>query len=44
MPDEVITSLAQVTPKWLTDVLRRSGALDQGAVGAFLDDLQGDQL
>jgi thiamine kinase-like enzyme len=35
MPDEVITSLDQVTTAWLTDVLRRSGALDQGAVAAF---------
>lgn len=35
MPDEVITSLDQVTPEWLTGVLTRSGALDTGTVTAF---------
>ncbi len=35
MPDEVITSLDQVTAEWLTSVLTRSGALETGAVEAF---------
>jgi len=30
MTDEVITSLDQVTTTWLTEVLRHSGALEQG--------------
>lgn len=37
-PDVVITSLEQVTPQWLTDVLSRSGALTRGAVAAFAVD------
>lgn len=35
MSKPVITSLEQVTPEWLTAVLRRSGALSRGAVTAF---------
>ena len=35
MPDEVITSLDQVTAEWLTGVLSNSGALTHGAVAAF---------
>jgi hypothetical protein len=35
MPDEVITSLKQVTAEWLTHVLTNSGALTQGKVKAF---------
>lgn len=35
MQDEVITSLDQVTPEWLTAVLTNSGALTHGAVAAF---------
>ena len=35
MPDEVITSLEQVTAEWLTSVLSKSGALTHGAVVAF---------
>lgn len=31
-PSRLITSVADVTPEWLTTVLRRSGALDRGAV------------
>lgn len=34
-PDKVITSPDQVTPEWLTYVLRRSGALTRGAVAWF---------
>ena len=30
--DRVITSAAQVTPEWLTAVLRREGVLDRGEV------------
>lgn len=35
MPDDVITHLDQVTPEWLTAVLRRSGALESGRVTGF---------
>jgi hypothetical protein len=35
MSDFVITTIDQVTPAWLTDVLSRSGALTRGAVAAF---------
>ena len=35
MPDDVITSLDQVTAEWLTGVLTRSGALTNGTVEAF---------
>ena len=35
MPDEVITSLDQVTAEWLTGVLSNSGALTNGSVAAF---------
>jgi hypothetical protein len=35
MPDEVITSLDQVTAEWLTSVLTHSGALMQGSVESF---------
>ncbi|MCI0397037.1 MAG: hypothetical protein L0332_05530 [Chloroflexi bacterium] len=35
MPDEVITSLEQVTVEWLTAVLAHSGAISDGAVAAF---------
>ena len=35
MVEKVITHLEQVTAEWLTAVLRRSGALTQGAVVAF---------
>jgi hypothetical protein len=35
MSEQVITNLQQVTPAWLTAVLRRSGALSHGAVTAF---------
>lgn len=35
MPDEVITSLDQVTAEWLTGVLSNSGALAEGSVAAF---------
>jgi hypothetical protein len=35
MTDLVITTIDQVTPAWLTDILRRSGALTRGAVAAF---------
>ncbi len=35
MLNEVITHIDQVTPEWLTAVLRRSGALSGGAVEAF---------
>lgn len=35
MSEPVITSLEQVTPEWLTTILRRSGALVRGAVTAF---------
>jgi hypothetical protein len=35
MTDFVITAIDQVTPGWLTDVLRRSGALTRGRVTAF---------
>jgi hypothetical protein len=38
MPNNVITSLDQVSPVWLTDVLRRSSALDQGEVESFQAD------
>ncbi len=34
-PDKVITSLGQVTPEWLTSVLRHRGALTRGAVTSF---------
>jgi hypothetical protein len=33
--DSLITHLDQVTPEWLTAVLRRSGALEHGAVTGF---------
>jgi hypothetical protein len=35
MPSDVITHLDQVTPEWLTAILRRSGALTRGAVESF---------
>lgn len=35
MTDSVITTIDQVTPAWLTAVLRRSGALTRGDVTAF---------
>jgi ecdysteroid kinase len=35
MSTEVIETLEQVTPLWLTDVLSRSGALGRGAVASF---------
>lgn len=35
LTDNVVTSLEQVTPQWLTDVLSRSGALTRGAVASF---------
>ena len=35
MSDNVITSLEQVTPEWLTAVLTHSGALTQGTVVGF---------
>ncbi len=35
IPDQVITSLEQVAPEWLTEVLSTSGALTRGAVSAF---------
>lgn len=35
MPDKIITSLTDVTPAWLTEVLAQSGALQQGAVSGF---------
>ena len=35
MPDQVITSLDQVTTGWLTTVLSKSDALTSGAVAAF---------
>lgn len=38
MSDEIITHLDQVTPEWLTAVLRRGGALTRGAVVAFAVD------
>ena len=34
MRDDVITTLDQVTPAWLTAVLRRSGALTRGSVAS----------
>lgn len=35
MPNQVITSLDQVSAEWLTTVLTRSGALAQGAVESY---------
>jgi hypothetical protein len=35
LPEEVITSLEQVTPAWLTGVLAQSAALTRGAVAGF---------
>jgi hypothetical protein len=35
MSDFVITTIDQVTPAWLTDVLSRCGALTRGAAAAF---------
>ena len=35
MTDPVITTIDQVTPQWLTDVLCRSDALTRGGVTAF---------
>jgi hypothetical protein len=35
MTDDVITSLEQVTPAWLTSVLSQSDALTHGIVAAF---------
>lgn len=35
MKNDVMTSLEQVTPEWLTNALRRSGALTAGQVEAF---------
>jgi len=35
MPENIITSLTDVTPLWVTEVLTNSGALQQGAVTAF---------
>jgi hypothetical protein len=32
LPKEVISHLDQLTPEWLTNVLKRSGALEKGAV------------
>src|SRR5262245_9489523 len=33
--DDLITDVSQVTPDWLTDVLRKAGYLKQGAVSAI---------
>ncbi|GAB4577584.1 MAG: hypothetical protein Fur0022_03150 [Anaerolineales bacterium] len=35
MPETIITSLTDVTPTWLTEVLTKSGALRHGAVTTF---------
>ncbi len=35
MIDEIITSIDQITPDWLTSALARSGALTRGAVSAI---------
>lgn len=35
MPEQVMTSIDQVTAEWLTTVLVRSNALTRGAVAAF---------
>jgi len=35
MTDKVITNLEQVTPAWLTAVLRQSGAVTEGSVESF---------
>jgi hypothetical protein len=35
MTDQLITNLEQVTNEWLTAVLTRSGALNQGSVAGF---------
>jgi hypothetical protein len=35
MPDQVITTLDQISTDWLTSVLAQSGALTRGAVQSF---------